>query len=45
VIDKMLCTGCGLCCQVCKIGAIRGAKPEIPFGLQLKKKEEGIQIG
>jgi indolepyruvate ferredoxin oxidoreductase, alpha subunit len=40
VIDKMLCNGCGLCYQVCQFGAIRGVKPEIPFGLQLKKKKK-----
>jgi indolepyruvate ferredoxin oxidoreductase alpha subunit len=38
VINKMLCNGCGLCFQVCQIGAIRGIKGDVPFGFQLKKK-------
>jgi indolepyruvate ferredoxin oxidoreductase alpha subunit len=37
-IDAQLCNGCGLCYQVCQIGAIRGVRPEIPRGLQLKKR-------
>lgn len=39
VIDKILCTGCGLCYQVCQFGAIKGTKAEVPFGFPLNKKK------
>jgi indolepyruvate ferredoxin oxidoreductase alpha subunit len=37
VINKMLCIGCGLCYQICRFGAIKGATSAIPFGFHLKK--------
>jgi indolepyruvate ferredoxin oxidoreductase alpha subunit len=39
VIDKMLCIGCGLCFQVCQIGAIKGIKTEVPIGFPLNEKK------
>ncbi len=37
VIDATLCTGCGLCYQVCKFGTIKGESDEVPFGLKLNR--------
>jgi indolepyruvate ferredoxin oxidoreductase alpha subunit len=39
LIDKMLCNGCGLCFQVCQIGAIKGKEVEVPLGFSLNKNK------
>ncbi len=36
VINEFLCNGCGLCYQVCKFGAIKGQKEEVPIGFKVR---------